>query len=43
MRFLFNSLNKTAAMTIRIAYPGAESRSITINDKVIEPNPWNDE
>jgi len=29
-------------MTIRIAYPGAESRSITINDKIIEPNPWND-
>lgn len=43
MRFLFNSNNKTAAMTIRIAYPSAESRSITINGKTIEPNPWNDE
>jgi len=43
MRFLFNSNNKTAGMTIRIAYPGAESRSLTLNDKTIEPNKWNDE
>jgi len=43
MRFTFNSNNKTAGMTIRIAYPGAESRSITINDKTIEPNPWNED
>jgi hypothetical protein len=42
MRFMFNSNNKTAGMTIRIAYPGAESRSITINDKIIEPNQWNE-
>lgn len=41
-RFVFNSNNKTAGMTIRIAYPGAESRSITINDKIIEPNVWDD-
>jgi len=43
MRFLFNSNNKTAGMTIRIAYPGAESRSLTLNDKTIEMNKWNDE
>jgi len=42
MRFMFNSNNKSAGMTLRIAYPGAESRSITINDKVIEPNIWNE-
>jgi len=29
-------------MTIRIAYPGAESRSVTIDDKVIEPNLWDE-
>jgi len=42
MRFMFNSNNKTAGMTIRIAYPGAESRSITINDKIIEQNQWDE-
>ena len=42
MRFLFNSNNKTAAMTIRIAYPSAMSRSITINDKIIEYTQWNE-
>lgn len=42
LRFIFNSNNKTAGMTIRIAYPGAESRSITLNDEVVEPNKWDD-
>ena len=35
LRFTFNSNNKTAALTVRIAYPGAESRSITKNDKIV--------
>lgn len=42
MRFTFDSNNKTAAMTVRIAYPGAVSRSITINDELIEPNAWDE-
>ena len=42
MRFMFNSNNKTAGMTIRIAYPSAMSRSITINDKIIEYTQWNE-
>lgn len=42
MRFTFDSNNKTAAMTVRIAYPGAVSRSITINDELVEPNAWDE-
>jgi hypothetical protein len=38
MRFIFNSNNKTAGMTLRIAYPSAESRSITINGNLVEMN-----
>jgi len=42
-RFTFNSNNDTASLTVRIAYPGAESRSITKNDKIVEPNVWDDD
>ena len=37
-RFMFNSNSKSAGMTIRIAYPSAQSRSITKNGKKIEFN-----
>jgi len=42
MRFLFNSLNKTAGFTVRIAYPSAMSRSISLNGKTIGPNAWDE-
>ena len=42
MRFTFMSDNKTAGMTIRIAYPGAVSRSLTKAGKTIEYNIWNE-
>jgi hypothetical protein len=35
MRFTIKSTSKTTGMTIRIAYPSAESRSIYIGDKLI--------
>jgi len=36
LRFTFMSQNKTGGMTLRIAYPSAQSRSLTKDGKVIE-------
>jgi hypothetical protein len=41
-RFTFLSQNKTAGMTLRIAYPSAVSRKIVKDKKVIEYNQWNE-
>lgn len=41
-RFTFTAIQKNAGMTIRIAYPGAESRSITLNGEIVEYNEWDD-
>jgi hypothetical protein len=42
MRFLLNGLSRTMGATIRIAYPGAESRSIVKDGKIVEMNQWDD-
>jgi hypothetical protein len=42
MLFTLRSQSKTAGSTIRIAYPGAESRSIYVNGVLMQPNPWDD-
>lgn len=38
MRFLLNGLSGTMGATIRIAYPGAESRSIVKDGSIVEMN-----
>jgi len=43
MRFLLNGLSRTMGATIRIAYPGAESRSIVKDGSIVQPNQWNDD
>jgi len=40
IKWTFLSHDKDAGMTIKLAYPGAESRQVAINDKVIEYNEW---
>merc|ERR1719238_2355582 len=42
MRFLLNGLSRTMGATIRIAYPGAESRSIVKDGNIVEMNQWED-
>lgn len=42
MRFLLNGLSRTMGATIRIAYPGAESRSIVKDGNIVEMNQWDD-
>lgn len=42
MRFTLIAKDKAAAMLVRIAYPGAESRQIKIDDKYVPPNEWDD-
>lgn len=42
-RFELKALNPNTGMTIRIAYPSAESRAIFVNDKYIEYNQWEEE
>jgi hypothetical protein len=42
MRFLLNGLSLNMGATIRIAYPGAESRSIVKDGKIVEMNQWDD-
>lgn len=39
-RFTFLSHSKTAGITVKIAYPGAESRQVEKDGKVIEYNAW---
>jgi len=40
--FTLKTLDATAAITVRIAYPGAESRQIQVGGKTIEYNAWDD-
>lgn len=42
MRFTIRSQSKTTGSTIRIAYPGAESRAIYVNGELVEMNQWDD-
>lgn len=42
LTFTLMAQNKTAGMTLRIAYPGAESRSLTKDGKVIEFTKWDE-
>jgi hypothetical protein len=42
MRFLLNGLSKSMGATLRIAYPGAESRSIVKDGTIVEMNAWDD-
>jgi hypothetical protein len=43
MKFKFITQSKTAGMTIKIAYPGAEARQVEKDGKVIEYNAWDSE
>lgn len=42
MKFVLRSANKNAGLTVRIAYPGAESRAITKGGEIVEYNQWDD-
>jgi len=42
MTFTFMSENKTGGMTLRIAYPSAESRALVKDGKMIEYTQWNE-
>ena len=42
MQFILHSQAKTAGTTVRIAYPGAESRAIYIDGRQVQPNQWDD-
>lgn len=42
MKFTLNGLSRTMGATIRIAYPGAESRSIVKDGQIVEMNQWDD-
>jgi len=41
--FGLRSPNKNIGVTIRIAYPGAQSRSIVKDGEIVEYNQWDDE
>lgn len=41
-RFTLRSQSKTAGATIRIPYYTAESRSVLVDGKLVEPNQWDD-
>lgn len=41
-RFELKSLNLRSGMTIRIAYPSAESRKVLRNNQVIDMNQWDE-
>lgn len=42
MKFTLRTLNNAAGMTIRIAYPGSESRSVVKDGEIVEYNKWDD-
>jgi len=42
-RFTFLAADDTAALTIRIAYPGAEARAITMDGETVPHNLWDDD
>jgi len=41
-RFTLRSQSKTAGATIRIPYYTAESRSVLVDGKLVNPNQWDD-
>jgi len=42
MKYYLRSQNSALAMTVRIAYPSAESRQILKNGKRVDMNAWNE-
>jgi len=47
MKFTINSLSASGltgvtGTTIRIPYPGAESRAVYVNGQMVEANAWDD-
>jgi hypothetical protein len=42
MRFELKSLDRKAGLTVRIAYPSAESRKILKNGAVVDMNQWDE-
>jgi len=42
MKFTLNGMSESMGATIRIAYPGAESRSIVKDGSIVEMNQWDD-
>ena len=42
MQFTLRSQSKTTGSTIRIAYPGSESRAIYVDGELIQMNQWDD-
>ena len=42
MQFWLQTMSRSAGMTVRIAYPGAESRQITVNGNKVEMNQWDE-
>ena len=42
MKFKLISQDNKAGMTVRIAYPSAQSRAITLNGKIVEMNQWDE-
>ena len=41
-KFTFIAADETAGMTIRIAYPSAEARAITMDEETVPTNLWDD-
>jgi hypothetical protein len=42
LKFTLNGMSRSMGTTIRIAYPGAESRSIVKDGAIVEMNQWDD-
>jgi len=42
LKFTLNGMSRSMGATIRIAYPGAESRSIVMDGSIVEMNQWDD-
>jgi hypothetical protein len=42
LKFTLNGMSKSMGATIRIAYPGSESRSIVKDGSIVEMNQWDD-
>ena len=42
MKFVIRSQSQTTGSTIRIAYPGAESRAVYVDGQLIQMNQWDD-
>jgi hypothetical protein len=42
LHFTIKAPSKTTGSTIRIAYPGAEGRSVYVDGELVQSNPWDD-